>query len=297
MPTVDLNQLEPVEGNPFDMTPGILAHGYGTLSADNPSWGSRLAGAFSNAMGALGATPQGQRNAYDVAQTASGLIPGVNNAISANQAYRDWNQGNYLGAGINAIGAAIPPVPGASNLTAGAGRGILSAAEETAQPMIRAFHGTRDAFDAFDDAHLGIGAEGPAHYFTTNPQTARDYSAPGGNIYNVEISHDPSRFLDFNATFDEQHPDVQAALKKLGASQYGNGEDMWRSLVKYDAFDDEWNDAVHGVKDKLLAEGIPGAKWREYESTMGGKIPSSGTNYGLFNSEGIKIVGGEPYDG
>jgi hypothetical protein len=144
-------------------------------------------------MGALGATPQGQRNAYDIAQTTAGLIPGVNNAISGNQAYRDWNQGNYAGAVLNAVGAVVPPIPGASTgerTLAGilakevepiGGRVMM----EGGTPGLLAYHGSRHDFPSFDINQIGQGegaqVYGHGLYFAEHPEVAEGYRTAGSD--------------------------------------------------------------------------------------------------------------------
>ena len=164
MPLVSLDDLEEVQGNPFDPK-----QGFGTLKPDNPSWGDRLAGGFSNAMGMLGATPQGQRNAYDVAQKGVGLIPGVGNAVAGNQAYRDFSEGNW-GHGILNAAAAVP-IPGAGMLRGAEGEvpklADLLAREaepvggkvitDKGVPGILSYHASPHTFDQFDWSKIGAG--------------------------------------------------------------------------------------------------------------------------------------------
>jgi len=65
-------------------------------------------------------------------QTAAGLVPGLSNALSANEAKRDWDRKDYIGAGINSLGI-IPAPPGIRNVA----REATPAAEALAQTLAR----------------------------------------------------------------------------------------------------------------------------------------------------------------
>ena len=64
-----------------------------------PSWSEWLGGLAQHAVEGLRGHPDfaGDQNVYDITQKVAGLIPGLGNALSANQAYRDAKSGNYLG--------------------------------------------------------------------------------------------------------------------------------------------------------------------------------------------------------
>lgn len=133
MPTLDLGDLEEVDYDPFkrkglldqytpvpeaqpqpDLTAAARAGKLGTLTGGGDSWSNNLAGGFSNTMGLLGATPEGQRNAFEFGQNLTSVIPGVSNVVSGNQAYRDFSEGNIFGGVLNT--AAALPIPGAGML-------------------------------------------------------------------------------------------------------------------------------------------------------------------------------------
>jgi hypothetical protein len=233
LPQVDLGDLEPVDYNPFanpsgplanyappappqDMTAAARAGQLGTLSAGDQSWGQNLAGGFSNAMGYLGATPTGQKNAYEFGQNLESVIPGVNNAVSANQAYRDFGQGNYVGGALNTIGAIIPPVPGASTGERTLASVLAKEAEpiggrvmmEGGTPGLLAYHGSRHDFPSFDISKIGEGegaqVYGHGLYFAEHPEVAEGYRTAGmdsdqqlldpkGNVVNRADLGDPNR--------------------------------------------------------------------------------------------------------
>jgi hypothetical protein len=141
VPSLNLGDLEEVDYDPFkrkgldqfappvdpgDRTAEIRAGGAGTLSPGNPSWGDRLAGGFSDTMGLLGATPTGQKNAFEFGQNLTSVIPGVSNVVSGNQAYRDFSGGNIAGGLLNT--AAALPIPGAGMLERAGGKVVAKEA-------------------------------------------------------------------------------------------------------------------------------------------------------------------------
>ena len=118
----------PGQGRPLNAQDIAAMGGVGTLAPANPSWSERLGGAFANAVDAVrgGGDREGWQNAYDISQKLAGLLPGVGQALSGNEAYRQGQQGNYGQAALAAVGAV--PVPGAK---------ALSAAGDVAETAVR----------------------------------------------------------------------------------------------------------------------------------------------------------------
>jgi hypothetical protein len=172
--------LTPVEHDPFASAPSPYAPetpeaATGTLSAYTPSWSDRLRQFVEGAASGAGASKSYSQNLGEGAQGVAGLVPGLGNALSANQAYRDYEGGNYIGAGLNALGAL--PMPGGM-VEGVAAKGAESAAEKEAARII-AYHGSPHTFDQFDLSKIGTGegaqAYGHGLYFADSEKTARSY--------------------------------------------------------------------------------------------------------------------------
>ena len=285
MPTLNLGDLEEVDYDPFkkDRTAEIRAGGGGTLSAGNPSWGDRLAGGFSNAVGLLGATPTGQKNAYDVGQTLTGIIPGVSNAVSGNQAYRDFGEGNYLSGILNT--AAALPIPGS---------GLLAGPEERA--FIKAYHGSPSKFRKFNDSFIGSnterGDQGHGLYFSGTLGEAHDYApvfeGHTSHVYHVTLPHDPKTFMDWGSKFADQPQNVKDAVAKLGYKGPADeiGKDLHENLVnhildnKKFGVEDDYGLAHEKLSKFLHKNGVPGIQYPGEGDT---------NNYVMFSGRGIGI--------
>jgi hypothetical protein len=103
----------PGQGRPLTAQDIAAMGGIGTLAPANQSWGEQLGGAAANAAEAVRGAPsrEGSQNASDITQKLAGLLPGLGQALSGNDAYRAAQQGNYGQATLAALGAV--PVPGA----------------------------------------------------------------------------------------------------------------------------------------------------------------------------------------
>ena len=195
--------LTPVEGDPFGpvLTPvdhdpfaGVRSPyapetpeaATGTLSAYTPSWSDRLRQFVEEAASGAGASKSYSQNLGEGAQGVAGLVPGLGNALSANQAYRNYEGGNYVGAGLDTL-AAIP-LPGASIVEGAAAKGAESAAEKEAARII-AYHGSPHTFDQFDLGAIGTGegaqAYGNGLYFAENEEIAKYYQDTLGGINQI----------------------------------------------------------------------------------------------------------------
>ena len=146
MPTVSLSPVDgdpfnptltPVDGDPFQ---GPQAY----LAPYTPSWTERIGSAAQDLMTGLGASKSYAQNFSEGAQNLAGLVPGLGNALSANQAYRDYQSGNYVGAGLNA--AAAIPLPGAS-LAGDVERGVEGAAANLSKEGEIWFHGSGQSYN------------------------------------------------------------------------------------------------------------------------------------------------------
>lgn len=137
------------------------------LTNYQPSWREQIGNAVYDVARALsmGGTANRMRNE---AMNVVDFIPGVGEAVGLNDAYNDFNAGNYglaaAGLGATAVGA----VPGVGDAVgAGVKRGF------------RAFHGSPHDFDKFslDKIGTGEGAQAYGHglYFAENEDVARNY--------------------------------------------------------------------------------------------------------------------------
>lgn len=105
-----------------------------------PSWREKIAWALAGQAGRLGAGRYAQQDIAGKIGTVLDFIPGVGEAVGANEAYRDAQAGNYgaaaIGAGLIALGA----VPGAGDLASNVARkgmDIAKASETFANIMRR----------------------------------------------------------------------------------------------------------------------------------------------------------------
>lgn len=286
--------------------------GFGTLSAGNPSWTDQLAGGFSNIVGMLGAPAQGQRNAYDFAQKGAGLIPGVGQALSANDAYRSFKGGDIPRGVLSTMGAI--PIPGAF-----AGKRLLSDALKEAEPMggkvitesgspaILAYHGSPFNFDKFSDANIGSATEtasgGYGHYFGENPNTAHYYKLGGlanpssTNFYQVKIDADPDKFMKLPAKYKDQPKNVRDAVENIGykpSSPNETGYDTHENLVDHvlenHANEGSTWDQGSALASKMLSErGVPGfIQGSEPNYLM--PNPSGSNDYVVFDPSSVSIL-------
>lgn len=234
MPTLSLSDLDEVDYDPFkrqglldqfgqvsearpqpDLTAAARAGKLGTLSGGDPSWGDQLSGGFSNAVGMLGATPTGQKNAYDVGHTLTGIIPGVNNAVSANQAYRDFGSGNYLGGALNTVGAIIPPVPGAS----GVAEEAIGTAARAAAPATRDFSKELAAFGKGWKRAPVIDSTGNVVHGSIDPDVSL-----GGNLGILDEQGNLTKgLLGYHGS---QHKWDEVDLSKIGTGE-GTTDEGW----------------------------------------------------------------------
>ena len=165
--------------------------GVGSLAPSNPSWSERLGGAFANAADAVrgGGDREGWQNAYDISQKLAGLLPGVGQALSGNEAYRGYQAGDYKGAALSALGAI--PVPGAAAgrtaeevATGAAGRALTDIA-----PDIRNMPVDQGIAQARTEAHLVPARGGGYVGAPPNIQSFADLQARRGQVDDYIAQH------------------------------------------------------------------------------------------------------------
>lgn len=88
----------------------------------DPSWRDRLSWAIAEA---LGGDKQQQQWIAGKVGGAVDFVPGVGDAVGANDAVRDWQAGNYGSAALNAGATAIGAIPGGGDAAAGIAKAIF----------------------------------------------------------------------------------------------------------------------------------------------------------------------------
>jgi hypothetical protein len=150
----------------------------GRLNRYDPSWRERLGDAVYDTGRALGLSSTAQQWREN-SEFGADFVPGIGEALGADDTARDYAAGNYLGAGINAGATALGVVPVVGDV---AGKGI------------RAFHGSPHDFDRFDLSKIGTGegaqAYGHGLYFAEEGAVAGQYrllGSRGGIKYPAEV--------------------------------------------------------------------------------------------------------------
>ena len=147
--------------------------GVGALAPDNPSWSERLGHTFANAVDAVrgGSNREGWQNAYDISQKIAGLVPGLGQALSGNEAYRQGREGNYGQAAVSAIGAVPLPGARAGRVAAGAAEDIARGVRRTMAdvPEIRQMPVAQGIEAARGDPHLIPGGGSSPGYYIGGP--------------------------------------------------------------------------------------------------------------------------------
>jgi hypothetical protein len=111
----------PVPGQ--NLTPKYLAaRPEGSISSYDPSWAEKVQQGVSEGAQAVGVPTQGAERMGSAVRTGAEYAPGTSNIISANEAYRAGQRGDYLGAAVSALGAV--PIPGAGTAER-AGVGVI----------------------------------------------------------------------------------------------------------------------------------------------------------------------------
>ena len=129
--------LTPVAHNPFgdlEPVPGVPMPGEPTMQPYNPSWSERLGATVQDTLAELGASKTYAQEFGQKAQTVAGMLPGVGQLLSANQAYRDYGSGNYVGAAVNTLGAR--PLPGGLGKVAQEAEGLARGGGKVADAVL-----------------------------------------------------------------------------------------------------------------------------------------------------------------
>jgi len=125
-------------------------------------------------------------------------------------------------------------------------------------------------------------------------QIAKIQSKAKGSLYHVDIPDEHiDKMLDWDKPLSEQHPDVQAAFKKLGMDEsvfpHWTGQQAYegevRAMTEFDGVDK--GSARQRYSDQLRALGIPGIKYLD----AGSRGAGTGTrNFVLFDDQIPKIL-------
>ena len=203
-PSVSAGLLRlPLEGVP-PMPQGLLSY--------EPTLREKIANAvYDNTVGLLG-----KRKAHEmqaITKTAIDFVPGIGDAVGANDMARDYRAGNYGSSLLSAVGL----IPAVGDIASKAGKKALANAPEG----IRAFHGSPHSFDKFslDKIGTGEGAQAYGHglYFADSEGVAKSYRDT--------LSKDarPSRISD------PAHDVAQQYIKDAG----GDRELAAKTLLEY----------------------------------------------------------------
>lgn len=168
-------------------------------------------------------------------------------------------------------------------------------------PGFIAYHGSPHDFDQFDINHNGEGEgyqlEGHGLYFSQIPDIAQIYkdnlatNLDPGVMYQTHIAADPNKFLDWNKSYFDQHPNVQKSLDDA-KDFYGvdsidstdSGEDIYYKFLGSDIDDGH-------ISEDLDRYGIHGVKFKstEFDPQHNPSGPVT-HNYVLFHHKPITIL-------
>jgi hypothetical protein len=136
------------------------------------------------------------------------------------------------------------------------------------------------------------------HMDKENPKSGEGY------LYSVNVAQHPDKFLDWNAAWAEQHPEiasnVKGALRQLGVKgmspsemkrNYITGEDLYKNLTAQGVNPND-------IKQALMEYGIKGMKYFDkhsltrattYNPRYGKKLGGT-RNFAVFDPNDIKII-------
>jgi hypothetical protein len=111
----------------------------------------------------------------------------------------------------------------------------------------------------------------------------------GGHMYEVRVNADPARFLDWDRSLSEQHPDVQAALAKIAPDMYhpssGDYDPAESGQMIYHRLASRSSQA--DASAALNAAGVPGLRYLDADSRAAGE----GTrNAVVFDPKNMDII-------
>lgn len=212
------------------------------------------------------------------------LLPYYGNALSFDDARREYEQGNYGAAALTAGMTAIP------------WGGLIRKGSGALKREMVAYHGTPHQFDEFKMDKIGTGegfqSQGHGLYFSEAPEVAEHYKASlsnggGGNVYRADIP-DKEKMLDWDARLSEQ-PAIKTLLQQPGVysdsirkaiDKNMTGEGLYQAL--------QLSIGKENASRFLNSVGIPGARYLdEFSRAKGG-----GThNFVVWDEGQIKHLG------
>jgi hypothetical protein len=178
---------------------GMFAAPQASMRPYQPTIREQLGNAVYDFMMARG-LPSAADQYRGVAQGAADFVPGLNDAVAAEEGGRALNAGDYLGAGL-AAGSIVVPVAG-----------------DVARKGIRAYHGSPHDFDRFSMEHIGKGegaqTYGHGLYFAEEEAVAKDYRKKLG-LNKASMGADEEAFIA--RLFRTADGDKKAVLARLDA--------------------------------------------------------------------------------
>jgi hypothetical protein len=128
-------EMDYVNSGRGNVQPLSLGSGPSEIKAYTPSWTERLEGSVQDGLMSLGMDKYQAGEYGRKVGTVAGFVPGLGNSLSANDAKRSFDAGQYLLSGVQAIGAVIgigPGKPLAKGLEKGAEKLVQKEAEQAA---------------------------------------------------------------------------------------------------------------------------------------------------------------------
>ncbi len=143
----EMDYVNSGRGNPQPLS---LVSGPSELKSYTPSWTERLESSVQDGLMSLGMDKYQAGEYGRKAGEAAGFVPGVGNALSANDSARSFGSGQYLLGGVQAIGAVLGIGPGklvTKGLERGAEKLVQKEAEQAAKKALEE-KAAKDAADA-----------------------------------------------------------------------------------------------------------------------------------------------------
>lgn len=128
-------EMDYVNSRRGDVQPLSLGSGPSEIKAYKPSWTERIEGSVQEGLISLGMDKYQAGEYGRKVGTLAGFVPGLGNSLSANDATRSFQSGQYLLGGVQTLGAIIgigPGKPLAKGLEKGAEKLVQKEAEEAA---------------------------------------------------------------------------------------------------------------------------------------------------------------------
>lgn len=246
----------PVDHNPFLPSPSASD----MLQSYTPSWSERIGNAIQDTLAGWGMSRGNAQDYGESARTAAGLVPGLGSALAGNQAVRDYQSGDYLGAGLNAL--ASVPIPGAGLAEGAIAKAGGSLAMDEAARLSRAremgfrtnmplYHGTNVSFEAFDPTIAAAKTNNPAAqsaiFAAGDPETAGEFvgtMSAGSSPQMMKLYHRAAKPASIALDGSETNEEIAATLQNA----WGNGYDAVR-LTNYTTPSGAKNRTIFAIKD------------------------------------------------